>query len=349
MLLLVRSLSLFLVIIDAFPHSTTVQELLSEIAVCCGFPCWACFVIGIWYATPKLSVAGDNLKIRVPRPKVINSVFFYLFFGPFLLDLPSVISSGTFLARSQYTKTNIAIAVHYITLGGLLMFATGIFYFTLNQLAKAIEEYTMPSNLTLVHVGVASVTDNLGGQTFTLSPLTESEKEDEDLWDTSLVKVRLRLISIRKAGTCMLLFYVVIYLIYGTTRVLIHSHIVWNVLFCVIFNLDPGTPTLYAYFILSILLHKNTGPPQLRQVYSVPRPPMVYLPPSRPNRPINDSYLFELHRSGISGSDFSQLSSSRERDSDIRNVAKSSFGISSILNRLDAIDEKGVELPGDQA
>ena len=123
---------------------------------------------------------------------MINSVFFYLFFGPFLLDLPSVISSGTFLAREEYTKANTAISVHFITLGGVLIFATGIFYFTVNQLAKAIEEYTVPSELTLVHVGVVPVADISGGQTFTLSPLTDSEKEDEELWDTSLARVRHR-------------------------------------------------------------------------------------------------------------------------------------------------------------
>ncbi|KAI7828782.1 hypothetical protein BC939DRAFT_50230 [Gamsiella multidivaricata] len=339
---LVRSLSIILVIIDAFPHSTIAQELISEIAVCCSFPCWACFVIGVWYATPKLSVPGDNVKIRVPRPKVINSIFFFLLFGPFLLDLPSVISSGTFLARGQYTKTNIAIAVHYITLGGVLLSATGIFYFTLNQLAKAIEEYTVPSELTLVHVRLSPTVDLPGGQTFTLSPLSESEKEDEKLWDSSLVKVRHRLISIRNAGTVMLCFYVMIYLIYGITRPLIHAHIVWNVFFCAFFNLDPGTPTIFAYFIFSIMYHINAGPPRLRQVYSVPRPPLVYMPSSRPDRPIDDSFIFDLHRPNTAGvgSDFSQWSPSK--DSAIRSLDLGP------LSRLEGIDEKDKGFPADQ-
>ncbi|KAG0257172.1 hypothetical protein BG011_004090 [Mortierella polycephala] len=298
--LLVRSISIFLVIIDAFPHSTIVQELISEIAVCCSFPCWACFVIGIWYATPKLSVPGDNLKIRVPNPRVINIVFFYLFFGPFLLDLPSVISSGTFLHRREYTKTNIAIAVHYITLGGVLMFATGIFYFTLNQLAKAIAEYTVPSELTLIHVGVTpAALDGSGGQTFTLSPLQDGEKEEA----ISLANVRYRLVSIRNAGTVMLCFYVMIYLAYGIARPMIHTHIAWNIFFSVCFNLDPGTPTIFAYFIISILYHINSGPPRLREVYSIPRPPMIHIPSSRPARPLSDSYVFDLHRYPSCGDD----------------------------------------------
>jgi hypothetical protein len=104
-----------------------------------------------------------------------------------------VISSGTFLSRSEYVRTNIAIAVHFLTLGGVILIATGIFYFTLNQLTNAIAEYTVPSELTLVHVGVIPASpDGTGGQTFTLSPLPESEKEDEDVWDTSLTKVRHR-------------------------------------------------------------------------------------------------------------------------------------------------------------
>lgn len=146
-----------------------------------------------------------------------------------------------------------------------------------------------------------------------------------------------QLIGIRKAGTVMLLFYVVIYLIYGITRPLIHSHVALNVIFCMIFNLDPGTPTIFAYFIISILIHVNTGPPRLREVYSVPRPPLVYLPASRPNRPINDSYIFELHRSGSNSilTEFSLRTSSKE--SNIRSV-----GIGP-LNRLDAIDEKDPE------
>ncbi|KAF9103205.1 hypothetical protein BGX29_003670 [Mortierella sp. GBA35] len=301
--LLVRSLSIFFVIIDAFPRSTTVQELISEIAVCCSFPCWACFVIGVWYATPKLSVPGDNLKIRVPRPRVINCVFFFLVFGPFLLDLPSVISSGTFLSRSEYTRTNIAIAVHFLTLGGVLLIATSIFYFTLNQLTNAIAEYTVPSDLTLVHVGVIPASaDGTGGQTFTLSPLPESEKEGEEVWENSLTKVRHRLIGIRNAGTVMLLFYVVIYIIYGLVRPLIHQNIVWNVFFCIVFNLDPGTPTIFAYFIFSIIHHANSGPPSLRQVYSIPKPPVIHIPSSRPARPVSDSFLFDLHRSPSDGS-----------------------------------------------
>ncbi|GJJ77927.1 hypothetical protein EMPS_10286 [Entomortierella parvispora] len=299
----VRSLSIFLVIIDAFPNSTIVQELISEIAVCCSFPCWACFVIGVWYATPKLSVPGDNMKIRVPRPQVMNSVFAYLLFGPFLLDLPSVISSGTFLSRRQYTKTNISIATHFITLAVVISVAMIIFWLTLDQLAKAIAEYTVPSNMTLVHVGVTpAALDGSGGQTFTLSPLPESEKE-EQIWDTSLAKVRLRLISIRNAGTLMLCFYITIYLIYGIARPMIHEHIVWNIFFCVCFNLDPGTPTIFAYFIFSILYHVHQGPPQLPEVYSlgpdtssVSRPPAMYMPPSRPTRPRSDSYLYDLHR-----------------------------------------------------
>ncbi|KAF9288747.1 hypothetical protein BGZ68_010675 [Mortierella alpina] len=345
--LLVRSLSIFLVIIDAFPHSTTVQELISEIAVCCSFPCWACFVIGVWYATPKLSVPGDNVKIRVPKPKVINSVFFYLLFGPFLLDLPSVISSGTFLSRGQYTKTNIAIAVHFITLGGVLIFATAIFYFTLDQLTRAIAEYTVPSDLNLIHVGVAPATlDGSGGQTFTLSPLTETDKEDEEIWDTSLGKVRHRLVSIRNAGTVMLCFYVMIYLIYGIARPLIHTHIVWNVFFCICFNLDPGIPTIFAYFIFSILYHIHSGPPRLRHVYSIPRPPMVHIPSSRPARPLSDSYVFDLHRSASSNG--AELGSSlwpHYRDPAVR-----SFDLSQ-LDRLqatfqkssDTLDEEGLD------
>jgi len=132
------------------------------------------------------------MKIRVPTPQVMNSVFAYLLFGPFLLDLPSVISSGTFLSRRQYTKTNISIATHFITLAIVITVAMIIFWLTLDQLAKAIAEYTVPSNMTLVHVGVTpAALDGSGGQTFTLSPLPESEKE-EQIWDTSLAKVRLR-------------------------------------------------------------------------------------------------------------------------------------------------------------
>ncbi|KAF9922687.1 hypothetical protein FBU30_007201 [Linnemannia zychae] len=312
--LLVRSLTIFFVIIDAFPHSTTVQELISEIAVCCSFPCWACFVIGIWYATPKLSVPGDNLKIRVPRPRIINFVYFFLIFGPFLLDLPSVISSGTFLSRREYTRTNIAIAVHFLTLGGVILISTGIFYFTLNQLTNAIAEYTVPSELTLVHVGVTQTNpDGTGGQTFTLSPLPVSEKDD-DGWDTSLTKVRHRLIRIRNAGTVMLLFYVFMYIVYGITRPLIHQNIAWNVFFCICFNLDPGTPTIFACFIFSILHHINSGPPSLRQVYSIPKPPVIHIPSSRPARPVSDSFLFDLHRSPSGGSrvDPSLWSTSKE-------------------------------------
>ncbi|KAF9391681.1 hypothetical protein CPB97_005771 [Podila verticillata] len=292
--LLVRSITIFLVIIDAFPRSTIVQELISEIAVCCSFPCWACFVIGIWYATPKLSVPGDSLKIRVPRPRVINVVFFYLLFGPFLLDLPSVISSGTFLSRRQYTKTNIAIAVHFTTLGAVLMVATAIFFFTLNQLAKAIEEYTVPSDMTLVHVvgtppGTPESPEN---PMFTLSPLPENERADQD-WDNNLAKVRSRLISIRNAGSVMLCFYVVMYLVYGICRPMIHNHIVWNVFFCICFNLDPGTPTIFAYFIFSIMYHVRQGPPRLHQVYSsgmapVSRPAMSHFPSSGPMRRLSD-------------------------------------------------------------
>lgn len=120
-------------------------------------------------------------------------VFFYLLFGPFLLDLPSVISSGTFLSRRQYTKTNLAIAIHFTTLGAVLMVATAIFFFTLNQLAKAIEEYTVPSDMTLVHVvgtppGTPESPEN---PLFTLSPLPENERADQD-WDNSLAKVRSR-------------------------------------------------------------------------------------------------------------------------------------------------------------
>ncbi|KAF9909108.1 hypothetical protein EC991_009018 [Linnemannia zychae] len=246
---------------------------------------------------------GDYLKIRVPRPRVINCVFFFLLFGPFLLDLPSVISSGTFLSRSEYTNTNIAIAVHFLTLGGVILIATAIFYFTLNQLTNAIAEYTVPSELTLVHIGVTAASpDGTGGQTFTLSPLPQSEKEDEDGWDTSLAKVRHRLLSIRNAGTIMLLFYVLIYIIYGIARPLIHQNIAWNVFFCICFNLDPGTPTIYAYFIFSIIHQANSGPPSLRQVYSIPKPPVIHIPSSRPARPLSDSFLFDLHRSPSDGS-----------------------------------------------
>ncbi|KAG0349241.1 hypothetical protein BG004_000465 [Podila humilis] len=271
-----------------------VQELISEIAVCCSFPCWACFVIGVWYATPKLSVPGDSFKIRVPRPKVINVIFFYLLFGPFLLDLPSVISSGTFLSRKQYTKTNIAIAVHFTTLGAVLMVATGIFFFTLNQLAKAIEEYTVPADMTLIHVVNASPDSEISTENplYTLSPLPDHERIEQE-WDSSLAKVRSRLISIRNAGTVMLCFYVVMYLIYGITRPLIHGHIVWNVFFCICFNLDPGTPTIFAYFTFSILYHMRQGPPRLHQVYSsglapVSRPAMSHLPSTGPVRRLSD-------------------------------------------------------------
>ncbi|KAF8921751.1 hypothetical protein EDD21DRAFT_390102 [Dissophora ornata] len=340
--LLLRSLSIFLVTIDAFPHSSVVQELISEIAVCCSFPGWACFVIGVWYATPKLTAPGDNLRIRVPTPKVINSVFFYLMFGPFLLDLPSVISSGTFLAQKQYTKANTAIAVHFTTLAGVLILAVCIFYFTLNQLVKAIAEYTVPSDLTLVHVAISPVADLAGGQTFMLSPLTESEKEEEGTWDNSLAKARRRLISIRNAGTVMLCFYVMIYLIYGIARPLIHEHIVWNVLFCAVFNLDPGLPTIFAYFIFSIINHVNSGPPRLRHVYSVPRPPLVHMPSSRPNRPINDSYIYGLHRSNYNGfdSDFSQWSPSK--DSAIKHLDLGP------LARIDAVDDADSQFTQDE-
>lgn len=95
----------------------------------------------------------------------------------------------------------------------------------------------------------------------------------------------------------MLLFYVFIYVIYGITRPMIHQNIVWNVFFCIVFNLDPGTPTIYAYFIFSIVHHVNSGPPALRHVYSIPKPPVIHIPSSRPARPLSDSFLFDLHRS----------------------------------------------------
>ncbi|KAF9359327.1 hypothetical protein BGX26_012612 [Mortierella sp. AD094] len=248
-----------------------------------------------------MSVQNDDVKIRVPPPSIINSVFIYLLFGPFLLDLPSVISSGTFLAQKKYTKSNIAIAVHFITLGGVLLIATTIYYFTLDQLTKAIEEYTVPSELTLVHVGVSPNVEFSGGQTFTLSPPTEREKEEDEIWDTGLAKARHRLISIRNAGTVMLCFYVMIYLIYGISRPLIHTHIVWNVVFCLVFNLDPGTPTIYAYFIFSILYRINAHSSCLPQTVPFPRPPMVHIPASRPIRPRSDSYLFDLRRPSAAG------------------------------------------------
>ncbi|KAF9175845.1 hypothetical protein BGX21_003914 [Mortierella sp. AD011] len=248
-----------------------------------------------------MSVPNDGVKIRVPPPSVINSVFIYLLFGPFLLDLPSVISSGTFLAQKKYTNANTAIAVHFLTLGGVLLVATIIYYFTLDQLTKAMAEYTVPSELTLVHVGVSPNVEFSGGQTFTLSPPTEREKEEDEIWDTSLAKARHRLISIRNAGTAMLSFYVIIYSIYGISRPLIHSHIVWNIVFCVVFNLDPGTPTIYAYFIFSILYHINARSSCLPQTDPLPRPPMVHIPASRPSRPRSDSYLFDLRRPSVAG------------------------------------------------
>ncbi|KAF9581615.1 hypothetical protein BGW38_001306, partial [Lunasporangiospora selenospora] len=292
-----RSLSIFLVIIDAFPHSTIVQELIRISAAFLGG------TIAIQ------SVPGDSLKIRVPKPRVINVIFFYLLFGPFLLDLPSVISSGTFLSRGEYTKTNIAIAVHFITLGGVLMFATGIFYFTLNQLANAIAEYTVPSEMTLVQVGVSPVTlDGVDGQMLALSPITE--RDMEETVDSSLAKARHRLINIRNIGTAMLCFYVMIYLLYGIVRPLIHSHIFWNVFFCVCFNLDPGTPTIFAYFIVSILYHIRQSPQPLCTSHPtelssgpLPRPPMARISSFRRARPRSDSYLFEHHFSmGPNGS-----------------------------------------------
>lgn len=104
----------------------------------------------------------------------------------------------------------------------------------------------------------------------------------------------------------MLCFYIMIYLIYGIARPMIHEHVVWNIFFCVCFNLDPGTPTIFAYFIFSIMYHVNQGPPQLHQVYSlgpgpemaaVPRrPPVLHIPSSRSTRPRSDSYLYDLHR-----------------------------------------------------
>lgn len=101
----------------------------------------------------------------------------------------------------------------------------------------------------------------------------------------------------------MLCFYIMMYLIYGIARPMIHEHMVWNIFFCVCFNLDPGTPTIFAYFIFSILYHVHQGPPQLHQVYSsgpdmssVSRPPAMYMPPSRTRRPRSDSYLYDLHR-----------------------------------------------------
>ncbi|ORZ04173.1 hypothetical protein BCR41DRAFT_200044 [Lobosporangium transversale] len=140
----------------------------------------------------------------------------------------------------------------------------------------------------------------------------------------------------------MLCFYTVIYLIYGITRPLIHTHVAWNVLFCVVFNLDPGTPTIFAYFIFSILYHINTGPPRLREVYSVPRPPMVHVPNIRPNRPISDSYLFELHRTNPTGLDIDFTQWSPSKDSIMRSLD---------LNpscRLDTVDEKDTESNQDQ-
>ncbi|KAG0259040.1 hypothetical protein DFQ27_004333 [Actinomortierella ambigua] len=288
--LLIRSVSIILVIVDAFPDSTIVKELLSEISVCCAFPSWASLVIGIWYATPNLSAPGDNLRVRVPRPKVVNMIFFYLLFGPFLLDLPSVISSGIFLMKHEYVEANTAIAVHFITLGTVLLVATGLFYFTLNQLAEAIAEYSMPSDLINIHIGVTpTALDGSGGEIFVLSPLPESERE-HSVWGTDLSKVRVRLINIRNVGTIVLFFYVAIYLAYGIARPMIHSHIVWNVFFCVCFNLDPGTPTIFVFFILSILHHRRAEAPKLRQVYSsgntpVSSPMVAFTPTFRPTRP----------------------------------------------------------------
>ncbi|KAF9434245.1 hypothetical protein BGZ76_008335 [Entomortierella beljakovae] len=293
--LLVRAVSIIFVIVDAFPHSTTVQELLSELAVCCSFPCWACFVIGVWYATPKLS-SGDNLKFKHPTPSMINFAYFCLVFGPFLLDLPSVISSGTFLAKKHYTESNIAIAVHFITLGGVLLVATAIYFSTLDQLAKAIKEYTVPSGLTMVHV-VSPSLDISGSPAFTLSPPTE--KEQDELWGNGLRKERNRLISIRNAGTIMLSFYVIIYLTYGIARPLIHSHISSNVIFCVIFNLDPGIPTIYAYFIFSIIYRINTQSSRLHQASIAQRPPMAHITSSNFSNPTND--IFYLRQPGTVG------------------------------------------------
>ncbi|KAF9975557.1 hypothetical protein BGZ73_000769 [Actinomortierella ambigua] len=248
-------------------------------------------LLSIWYATPNLSTPGDNLRVRVPRPRVVNMVFFYLLFGPFLLDLPSVISSGTFLMKHEYVKANIAIAVHFITLGTVLLVATGLYYFTLNQLAEAIAEYSMPSDLINIHIGITpTALDGSGGEIFVLSPLPESERE-HSVWGTDLSKVRVRLIKIRNVGTIVLFFYVAIYLAYGIARPMIHSHIAWNVFFCVCFNLDPGTPTIFVFFILSILHHRRVEAPKLRQVYSsgstpVSTPMSSFAPTFRPTRPL---------------------------------------------------------------
>lgn len=91
----------------------------------------------------------------------------------------------------------------------------------------------------------------------------------------------------------MLCFYVVMYLVYGICRPMIHNHIVWNVFFCICFNLDPGTPTIFAYFIFSIMYHVRQGPPRLHQVYSsgmapVSRPAMSHFPSSGPMRRLSD-------------------------------------------------------------
>ncbi|KAF8950334.1 hypothetical protein BGZ46_004596, partial [Entomortierella lignicola] len=272
---------------------------------------------------------SEGVKIRVPPSFVINSVFFYLLFGPFLIDLPSVISSGTFLAQKQYTKSNIAIAVHFFTLGFVLLIATVIYYFTLNQLTNAIRQYTVPAELTLVNIGISPTMDFQSGQTYTLGPPTQSEKENDELWDTGLSKARYRLISIRNAGTLMLCFYVLMYLTYGIARPLIHKNIISNVIFCLVFNLDPGTPTIYAYFIFSILYRINTHPSNLHQPANISRPPTVHIPASRPARPLSDSYLFDLRRSSSAG-----ISSNIPYRSPSKNSATRSMDLSS-LRRYD--------------
>ncbi|KAF9109268.1 hypothetical protein BGX27_007789 [Mortierella sp. AM989] len=178
------------------------------------------------------------------------------------------------------------------------------------KLATAIAEYTVPPELTLVNVGVSPTAHLPGGQSFTLSPPSEREKEEDEIWDTGLSKARNRLIGI---------------------------------LFCLVFNLDPGTPTIYAYFIFSILYRINTRSSRLHQPSSISRPPMAHIQSSRRARPISDSYLFDLRRGSAAGvgDDFPQRSLSK--NSVVRSMDLSSLSrIDSIIDRNnDTAQEQG--------
>ncbi|KAG0238802.1 hypothetical protein BGW41_008013 [Actinomortierella wolfii] len=245
-----------------------------------------------------LTPPGPVIDFKQPdgsiRPKPIEAFCVFSIAGLLIRSVSIILVIIDAFPESTIVKellANIAIAVHFITLGTVLLLATGLFYFTLNQLAEAIAEYSMPPDLINIHVGVTpTALDGSGGEVFTLSPLPESEREDS-VWGTDLSKVRVRLLKIRNVGTVVLFFYVAIYLAYGIARPKIHSHIVWNVFFCVCFNLDPGTPTIFIFFILSILHHRRTEAPKLRQVYSsggtpVSTPMSTFPPTFRPTRPL---------------------------------------------------------------